>query len=259
MIANLDLFAEPDRSYDGGMLTSFLMMTLLTQLVGIEGQVLIAGNRGPVRFARVELLRSTIPVDQQYTNFDGRFRFGFLPPGQYTVVVEYQGYDRAAQDVDVMTQSELVMIELRAPRTSSQRLAPTVSVDEYLTPKNVQKELDRARKEMKRKRWVKAEEFTRRAIEMAPDDGDSYHVLAVVLFEEGRFDDAEAMALKANERPHRIADVHLLLAKLYLRKGNSAALRGQLESYLREAPNGPISDRIRQALNPRTDQPAPRR
>ena len=234
-------------------------MTLITQLVGIEGQVRIVGNRGPVRFARVELRRSTIPVDQQYTNTDGRFRFAFIPPGQYTLVVDYQGYERASVDVDVMTQSELVMIELRQPRTSPQRLAPTVSVDQYLAPKNVQKELDRARKEMKRKRWTKAEEFTIRAIEMAPNDGDSYHVLALVYFEEGRFDEAEATALKADARPHHIADVHLLLAKLYLRNGNSAALKEQLESYLKEAPNGTISDRIRQWLNSRTDQQAPRR
>jgi tetratricopeptide (TPR) repeat protein len=241
------------------MLTSFLMMTLIAQLAGIEGQVRFAGSRGPVRFARVELLRSANPVDLQYTNIDGRFSFQFVPPGQYTLEVQYDGYERTTVEVDLITRSNLVMIELRPLRTPSQNLAPTISVDQYMTPKNVQKELDRARKEMKRKRWNKAEELTLRAIEMAPADGDSYHVLAVVYFEQGRFDEAEATALKADARIHHIADVHLLLAKLYLRKGNSDALMEQLETYLKEAPNGPVSDRIRQALSHQTDQPVPRR
>jgi Tfp pilus assembly protein PilF len=94
---------------------------------------------------------------------------------------------------------------------------------------------------------------------MAPDEGDSYHVLAIVYFEQGRFDEAEAMALKAGARAHHIADVHLLLAKLYLRKGNSDGVTEQLEAYLKEAPNGPVSDRIRQLFNLQTDQPARRR
>jgi len=40
----------------------------------------------------------------------------------------------------------------------------------------------------------------------------------------------------------------LLLAKIYLRRRNSTAVIRQLEMYLKEAPEGPVKDRIRKEL-----------
>src|SRR2546430_11195903 len=54
---------------------------------------------------------------------------------------------------------------------------------------------------------------------------------------------SEAAALQADSRPHRIADLHLVLAKMYLHK-NVDKLVDQLELYLKEAPNGSESDRV---------------
>jgi hypothetical protein len=87
-----------------------------------------------------------------------------------------------------------------------------------------------------------------------PGEGDPYFALANAYFVQERFDDAEAMALEADSRTHRIADVHLLLAKIYLRRRNSTAVIRQLEMYLKEAPEGPVKDRIRKELG-RSSQP----
>jgi tetratricopeptide (TPR) repeat protein len=97
------------------------------------------------------------------------------------------------------------------------------------------------------KRFADAEQVLLDAIRKAPQNGDIYFGLAAAYFTEGRLPDAEAAALQADARPHGIADLHLLMAKINLRKSPEEVLN-QLELYLKEAPNGPESKRIRQLL-----------
>jgi len=81
-----------------------------------------------------------------------------------------------------------------------------------------------------------------------PDEGDLRFALAKGLFDRGRLKEAEAAALEAHARFHRSADVHLLLAKIYLAAQNFPALVAQLKLYLAEKPKGPMADRVRQNL-----------
>jgi tetratricopeptide (TPR) repeat protein len=97
------------------------------------------------------------------------------------------------------------------------------------------------------KRFKEAKAALDLALTRTPVNGDAYYGLALAYFSEERFEEAEAAALQAHIRPHRIADVHLLLAKIYARK-NPARVAGQLELYLNEAPGGAQSDRVRQVL-----------
>jgi len=97
------------------------------------------------------------------------------------------------------------------------------------------------------KRFDQAEQVLRSAIQKAPENGDIYFGLAAAYFTEGRLQEAETAALQADARPHGIADLHLLMAKIYLRK-SPEEVRKQLELYLKEAPNGPESKQIRQLL-----------
>jgi tetratricopeptide (TPR) repeat protein len=97
-------------------------------------------------------------------------------------------------------------------------------------------------------RFKDAERVLLDAISKQPNAGDAYYGLALVYFDEGRFEDAEAAARQANARPHKIADLHLLLGDLYLRRQSTAEVIEQLESYLKEAPNGPHSEHVRQVL-----------
>ena len=78
-------------------------------------------------------------------------------------------------------------------------------------------------------------------------NGDAYYGLALVYFKQEKLEDAESAALQAHARIHRIADVHLLLAKIYAQK-NPAGVAGQLQLYIDEAPNGDQRKRVRQAL-----------
>jgi tetratricopeptide (TPR) repeat protein len=80
-----------------------------------------------------------------------------------------------------------------------------------------------------------------------PGNGDAYYGIALAYFNENRLEEAEAAALQAHTRAHRIADVHLLLAKIYAQR-HPARVVGQLELYLYEAPNGHESKRVQKVL-----------
>lgn len=104
-------------------------------------------------------------------------------------------------------------------------------------------------------RFAEADAVLMEAIRKAPNDGDVYYSLAVSYFKQARFEDAEAAALQADSRNHRIPDLHLLLAKIYF-KLNPDKVVPQLELYLKEAPNGTESKRVREALKA-AGQPQP--
>ena len=107
--------------------------------------------------------------------------------------------------------------------------------------------LNLAETDTAQRRFKEAETILALAIQRKPDNGDAYFGLAVAYVSQGRFQEAEAAALQADSRPHRIADLHLILAKMYLRtKPDKVA--DQLELYLKEAPNSAESDRVRKAL-----------
>ncbi len=67
-------------------------------------------------------------------------------------------------------------------------------------------------------------------------------------FEEGSIGEAETAALQADSRIHRIPDLHLLLAQIYLRKQDGPAVAMQLQIYLNEAPAGPRREEVRKEL-----------
>lgn len=97
-------------------------------------------------------------------------------------------------------------------------------------------------------RLADAEVLLDTAIGKRPDKGDLFYGLALVYFKHGRLPEAETAALQADSRMHQIPDLHLLLAKIYLKTAPGKVV-GELERYLQEAPNSEKSKDIRRALN----------
>jgi Flp pilus assembly protein TadD len=98
------------------------------------------------------------------------------------------------------------------------------------------------------KHYDPARQLLESTISRSPEEGDVYFALCRVYFEQGRLKEAEKAGLEAHSRLHRTADVHLLLAKIYLAVNNQTALISQLETYLKESPNGPAAEQIRKTL-----------
>jgi len=102
-----------------------------------------------------------------------------------------------------------------------------------------------------RERFREAEDVFIDAIRRSPKQGDAYYGLAALYFNQGLYEAAKINALLASSLAHRIADVHLLLAKIYLRTNDQAAVRLQLEIYIKEDPKSPVSAKVKQALKQR--------
>jgi tetratricopeptide (TPR) repeat protein len=96
-------------------------------------------------------------------------------------------------------------------------------------------------------RFSDAEATLMETIRKNAESGDAYYALAVNYFKQDRLKDAEAAALQADSRVHRIADLHLLLAKIYVLIDPDKVVP-QLQLYLKEAPNGAQSKQVREAL-----------
>jgi len=98
------------------------------------------------------------------------------------------------------------------------------------------------------KRFNEAELVLLAAIQKNPDAGDVYYGLSLIYAGQGLLDKARDTARQAESRPHRVADLHFVLAELYCLQQNSAAVTRQLDLYLSEAPKGSRSEKVREAL-----------
>src|SRR5262249_19745171 len=108
-------------------------------------------------------------------------------------------------------------------------------------------------------RFNEAELVLLEAVRKGSYAGDAYYGLALVYFKQNLLEKAVAAGLQAHDFPHQVADVHLVLAEIYLRERKSADALQQLQMYLKEAPNGALSEPIRQLVksgnldNPKID------
>lgn len=98
------------------------------------------------------------------------------------------------------------------------------------------------------KRFGDAHEVLRQSMLKHPAEGDLHFAMARVHFDQGRLKEAAEAGLEAHSRVHRAADVHILLAKIYLSLQNYPAVESQLRLYLDENPKGPLAGQVRKSL-----------
>jgi len=174
-------------------------------------------------------------VGQVFTSQNGSFDFGILPSDSYTVVVESDGYERINQQIFLTSNMQDVMLELR--RKGPDPYAPSghiVSVRELSIPRKAHDAMEkavtlfqktdypasiiqfaRAIKEypdyyeayaqmgmthLKMGDQKTAEETLRKSIAVSKDMyADGMCMLATLLTDQQRFDEAAALARKATE------------------------------------------------------------
>lgn len=148
-------------------------------------------------------------------------------------------YDQDASALNALGNCYRQLGEFESAEASFKR-AMTLSSESYIA-------MNLAEVYSAQKRFRDAQTLLLGAIPKAKGDGDVYYALAAAYFQEGRLEEAETAALQADSRTHRLPDLHLLLAKIYAHS-SPEKVAGQLEIYLKEAPNGAESKRIRQLL-----------
>jgi tetratricopeptide (TPR) repeat protein len=92
-----------------------------------------------------------------------------------------------------------------------------------------------------------AEVVIRRGLEVDGNSPDGHAILGMVLLRLNRPDEAEKSAHEALLRKPDYAEAYLVLSDAYARKREYRAQLQGLDTYLKLEPNGPSSERVRQA------------
>ncbi len=87
-------------------------------------------------------------------------------------------------------------------------------------------------------------------VSLDPSLGFGHFFGAVAKFSAGQFEEAEKSALQATQAERgRLPQAHLLLARIYQRKGDTEHYAKQLRSYLQESPKADDTEQIRVELS----------
>ncbi len=93
--------------------------------------------------------------------------------------------------------------------------------------------------------FADAESVIRKGLNLEPDSWRGNYYLGVALFGLNRVVDAEQSVREALRRKADFPEAHLLLADIHGREADYRSLMNDLDEYLKLAPDGPASARIR--------------
>jgi tetratricopeptide (TPR) repeat protein len=209
----------------------FLSLLLsLTQFAQIDGQVRDARTRGPIPLASVELSSVHLPFERTNTDTEGRFHFGYVINGRYTISVDSPEYQRSSIEIDIPADAYGLVIELARKKTRKTNTPLVVSVREYPVPKSARKEFDRARQEVKRQNCTSAIIHFEKGLRIFDGDPHAHNDLGNCYRKVGQLDRAEHSFKQARSVSNSVY-VSLNLAEVYTAQKRFS----EAESILREA------------------------
>ncbi|MBI4474662.1 MAG: tetratricopeptide repeat protein [Acidobacteria bacterium] len=186
------------------------------------------------------------PVEEVTANVAGNFRFVDVPAGSYYVRVKHQGFEEAAQRIEVPAFNRGVVISLQRKANT---LAPESEIDlggkfqvdirQLSIPEDAVREYQKALDENKKGRTARAIERLRRALRIAPNFMEAAFHLGSTLYHAGHFEDAEKVLMRGLKAVPAASKLRLMLANVFVkeRKYDQALL--QIDAYLEENPDGP--------------------
>ncbi|MBI2149029.1 MAG: tetratricopeptide repeat protein [Acidobacteria bacterium] len=212
----------------------------------VEGAVVLEGgftNRPITVF--LEALNSR-PVEEVSATVGGEFRFVDVPAGLYFIRVKHDGFEEAAQRVEVPAFNRPVTITLqRKPNAiasqSDVELGGRFQVDirQLSIPKDAVREYQKALDENKKGRTARAMDGLRRALRIAPNFMEAAFHLGSLFYEAGRFADAEDVLMRGLKAVPAAAKLRLMLANVFVKERKYAQALHQIDAYLAENPDGP--------------------
>jgi tetratricopeptide (TPR) repeat protein len=96
-----------------------------------------------------------------------------------------------------------------------------------------------------KKNFAEAMTVIRRGLDLEPDSWTGHYYEGLALFGLDRLEEAEQSLREALRLKTDFPEAHLLLADIHSRKEDYSSLVTDLNEYLRIAPNGPASDRVK--------------
>jgi len=109
---------------------------------------------------------------------------------------------------------------------------------------------------LRQERYADAEPFLERATRLEPRQATAHMLFGIALFNVWKENDAERILTHAYELGgSQVAQAQYYLAKIYLRRNDSARAAKALERYLEDVPNDPNAAQLRQMLERLRSQP----
>lgn len=178
------------------MITNLTIFVLIAQIASVDGQVRDAQTRRALAMVRVDLLHAGVPSATEYTDPEGRFHFGNVFPGSYTISASFAGYATTGMEFDT-AMSGPFEIDLTRTADHTEQGSPVISVREYMMP-DARKEFDRAQKDIKRQDCAKAIEHLEKGLRLV-DHASAFNDLGNCYRKLGKLDNAEAAFRRAVE------------------------------------------------------------
>jgi len=183
----------------------------------IEGQVRYAQGGRPVYNATVRC--DGIGCSGRiYTDRNGKFRFIFRRPGDYTITVEAEGYLPVQRSFTLLAYSASEYMDVRlTPDPSTTRVEATPpGVIDVRVPLEARREFDRATSALSDPdRIEEGIAHLEKAILLFPKFLEAQLVLGNVYLETNRLDKAEATLHAALKTDSQSAEAHCLLGEVY--------------------------------------------
>jgi predicted Zn-dependent protease/5-hydroxyisourate hydrolase-like protein (transthyretin family) len=222
------------------------------QPIEVTGHIRIAETGEPARNVQVRLERfSGGVVEQMLTDSQGRFRFGGLARGYYTVIIDSPGYApaRQAADLQVVFRSFHIFDLTKNDPVSLQNgvldvRIPPAAASEYdkarsaLTNKDPKEAIGHLKKAvsihpeffeaqlllgtslMDLRRWPEAESALRRALDIKSDHVNAKLALGETYWRQKRFDEAERTLLEGLKVDVENWHGHFTIGRLYWERGD---------------------------------------
>lgn len=150
--------------------------------------------------------------------------------------------------------NELAAVRMKENRVAEaeQLLRRAVEID----PDAVRPLLNLALCLLRQERYADAEPFLERATRLEPRQPTAHMLFGIALFNVGKENDAERILTHAYELGgSQVAQAQYYLAKIYLRRNDSARAAKALERYLEDVPNDPNAAQLQQMLARLRSQP----
>jgi tetratricopeptide (TPR) repeat protein len=216
-------------------------------------RVTYENDRGAGDQIRVELRDDTeTPVEQTFTDSEGKVRFHVSKAGQYRVVASgtpVLGTGSETVRIDEADKSRTVYVRVKpkvestssVSSTTKSNTGPVTSAAELRVPADAKKAFHKGMEAWEHNDYPKAAEQFEKAVSMYPQYDTAFNNLGVMYFHMNEVEKARAAFEKSVALNDRNPDADRNLARILVRDGNYARAEELLKKSLVVEPLNPVS------------------
>lgn len=236
-------------------ISTLMHLILVLVLLPQGGQQRTYSIRGSVSFDGYPTDQSVVvylealsarAVEELIADASGNFIFRDVPAGTYYVRVKQEGFEEVAQRVELPAYDRDVTIYLRRkpdePPITEHEISLgnkfEVDIRQLSIPETAVREYRKALNENKQGKTLSAIKRLRQALNLAPNFIEAAFHLGSTLYRIGHFEDAEKILKRALMIAPKEPHLHLMLANVFLKEGKYEQALSEIDSYLRDNPNG---------------------